>query len=627
MRLVAALLLLCVWLPAQVVRVANYGSAYDGWVRATVDVEPPHAAGRAGDARYVLGRRLGDARVIDLRCRLEPGRVLEVDLARATAAPFALQALPADPLAFFGAPAIAGVPLQAVTVRPDGAGYLMHLRARVGRMLCTDVWAWWYPDQPAWCRGEVVVTASHPGVPDMVATVPAGFRLTFGQASIVVPGLGTAPLLPAGETLADGQAKSFPFTAVWPQHMRHEDWSSAGAAAAFAVCANGIARPWPGGYPALSVGSAQLGWTREHWPGAVERLHRWDFGPLGPVAAGGQTGAQEDQVFIGAECAGRLGLGAETVRYLVALAGSRRPVHHLEADGSLLDLARHPQLVTWSGRAHFHTGVSPDQLGKPRQQNDAAHPDETHGITGQDRQHLLLNTLAIGARLTGSPACQWQLEHHARLLLLQETIDPRLSTSHVDSAREPGWIGVAVAHLWCNLEDRRLAEQVAERWRQRVLRVYIPEYGSKPAGIWDPRPDARIRWEIGLTWAQGWMPEQQSVGAGGIDLACSLVGPPEGRAFALAGARAVLEQAFTREGSRWVEWERLGYREGNVLQPHEIIEGAGAHRTGWYRAAWFPMATATVLRHEPANERALSIWRQQLSDAGGGGSWFLPGVR
>ena len=75
-----------------------------------------------------------------------------------------------------------------------------------------------------------------------------------------------------------------------------------------------------------------------------------------------------------------------------------------------------------------------------------------------------------------------------------------------------------------------------------------------------------------------------------------------------------------------VEWERLGYRGADVLQPHEIIEGNGGHRTGWYRAAWFPLATATVLRHEPTNERARAIWRQQLADGGGGGSWFAPEV-
>lgn len=616
-------------LAAQTVRVANYsGQTFDGWKRATVDVMPPHEAGRVGDVRYVLGRRIGaDLRVVDLRLRLDPGQVLELDLATAIAAPFARGPLPADPIAFFGSPSIAGKALQVVRVDPDGAGYLVHLRTRVGRMLCANVWLAWYPDVPGWCTGEAVIAASNPTVGDMAATVPPDFALRFGAADVLVPGLaqvGGACLLPQGEILGDGQARSFPLALVWRQHLRSStDWASAGAAANLAICANGVARLWPGGNPSMLAGASPLAWTIQHWAGAVERLHRWDAGPLGVVAGSGQTGAQEDQVFVGAEAmAGRAGLGAETVRYLVALGQSRRPCHHLEASGDQIVPALHPTCVFWSSRPHWHTGVSPDQLGKPRALGDL----ETHGWYGPDREHWLVNTLAAGARLTGSPALQWQLSAHARNFLLAETVDPRLSTSSPDAARSVGWAGIVVAHLWKNLEDRALAEQVAERWRQRVRLIYVPQLGARAGDIWDPRADDRIKWEIGFQWEQGWMPEQQAVGVYGLDLACSLVGPPEGRALALRSAKAVLDRAFVRTGDRWVEWERLGYRGADVLQPHEIIEGNGAHRTGWYRAAWFPLATATVLRHEPTNERALSIWRQQLADGGGGGSWFPPEV-
>lgn len=623
--LLVFLSLLCL-LPAQTVRVANYGAAYEGWVRATVDTRPPHASGAVPGARYVLGRPIGDAWVIDLQLKLAAGEAKEIPLAAANPYPFAIAPLPANPLAFFGSPTIAGVPLQVVSIKVDGAAYLTHLRARVGRMLHADVWTWWQPDQPGWCRGEVVICASNPAVPDMVATVPAGFRLAFGQASAVVPGLAFAELLPAGETLADGQARSFPFTLVWPQHMRSTaDWTSAGGACSWSVCANGIDRPWPGGYPALPAGASRLGWTTQHWHGAIERLHSWDWGPLGPVAPGGSSGAQEDQVFVGAECAGLQGLGAETVRYFVALGLSRRPVHHLERDGTLLDPAGHPQLVIWSGRAHWHTGVSPDQLGKPRALN--ATVDESHGATGQDRQHWFLNTLALAARLTGSPALQWQLSAQGRNFLFQETVDPRLSTSGApESAREVGWVGIVAAHLHRTAEERPLVALTDARWKQRVLQVYIPIMGSRPGGIWHPQLDARIQYEIGIPAAAGWMPDHQSVGAGGLYLACDLIGPPEGKAMAVAGARAVLERAFTRDGARWVEWERLLYRNGDPLLPSDYTERAGAHRTGWFISAWFPLAAAVALQAEPANERARSIWAQQLADGGGGGSWFWPGL-
>lgn len=54
----------------------------------------------------------------------------------------------------------------------------------------------------------------------------------------------------------------------------------------------------------------------------------------------------------------------------------------------------------------------------------------------------------------------------------------------------------------------------------------------------------------------------------------------------------------------------------------EMVEGRGAHRTGWFASAWFPCAIAVVLRHEPQNEQALAIWRQ-FDDP----KWMLPTKR
>lgn len=615
-------------LAAQTVHVGNYsGAAFHGWKRCTIDIAPPHAIGQVGDVRYVLGRPIGTTtRVVDLLLDLDPGELRSIDLARATAWTYRLGALPLDPLAFFGGPSIAGTPLQVVDLQPDGAAWLAHLRARTGPMLCTDLWVTWYPDRPGWACGEVVVTASNPTVPAVTATVPPEFLLRFGAADVLIPGLpnasaaqaGGACLLPAGASLGDGQARSFPLVLVWRQHLTSQvEWSSAGASAALAICANGVARLLPDGNPSVPGRFAPLAWTREHWAGAMDRLHNWDAGPLGVVAGSTQTGAQEDQVFIGGECMlGPASLGAETVRYLVALGQSRRPCHHLEANGSQINPALHPQLVFWSSRPHWHRGVSPDQLGKSRSVSDL----DTHGWIGPDREHLLLNTLSAAARITGSPALQWQLSAQARNFILSETVDPRLSTSGPDAARSVGWAGIAVAHLWTTLEDRPLAEQVAARWRQRVLQVYVPQLGTRVADVWDPRTgDQRLIVETGSD--PNWMPEQQAVGAYGLDLACSLVGPVEGRALALRGAKAVLARAFVRSDARWVEWERLAFEGTEMVVP---VEGRTAHRTGWYTSAWFPLATATVLRHEPQNELARSIWAQQWADSGNGGAWMPP---
>lgn len=617
MRILAWLLLCCV-LPAQIVHVANYsGAEFEGWKRATVDVVPPAVAGLVGDVRYVLGRRIGsDARVVDVRVRLNPGEIRSIDLSGATTAPFTLGPLPANPLEYFGLPSIAGVPFSIVDAKPDGAAWLAHLRARTGPMLCTDLWVTWYPDQPSWATAEAVVTASNPSVPDLVATVPEDFRLRFGAADVAVPGLILEPptegaravgarLLPAGTVLGDGQARSFPLVFIWRQHLTSErEWSSAGAAASLSICANGIARLWPDGNP--QPVADPLTWTRRNWAGAIARLHAWDAGPIGVAARSGDTGAQEDQVFVGGECcSGPASLGAETVRYLVALGQSRRPCQHLEANGSLLDLAKHPKLVMWSGRAHWHTGVSPDQLGKPRALGEI----ESHGWSGPDREHWLCNNLAIAYRISSSPALQWQLEAQARLFLLQETVDPKLSTSDFSAERAIGWAGIVAVHLWRSLEDRTLAEQVAQRWRDRVAKVYVPKLQGKPQDVWKPQPDARLVADTG--WRPlNFMPYQQAIGAYGLDYACRLLGPPEGRELALRGARAAMRAWELQEDGRWKPWSYRGY---STTEQVPFVEGRGAAH-GQNVWVWFTPAVWMLREREQQNEQARAIWQQVVRE-------------
>jgi len=619
-RMKAILLLFACALPAQVVHVANYSThPFDGWKRCTVDVMPPHEAGQAADVRYVLGRQVGlDVRIIDLRLRLEPGEVRSVDLGQAAPWNFVRGPVPVDPEAFWGIPTIAGTRLLPVTAKPDGAGYLAHLRARTGAMLNTDVWLWWYPDQPAIAHGEVVVTASNPATPDMGAVIPQEFALRFGAADVLIPGAsGVGPaLLSQGEQIGDGQARSFPLVLVWREHLRaQQDWHTAGAAVSLGVAANGIANLWPTGNPTGATNP--LNWTRQHWAGAVERLHNWQGGPLGVMANGTSTGAEEDQVFVGAECQqGTASLGAETVRYLVALGQSRRPCHHLELDGKHLDLNGHPDLAMWNGRAHWHTGVSPDQLGKPR----GLTMHDTHGWIGPWREHWLMNTLAIAARLTGSPALQWQLQHQARIFLYQETVDPRFSTSGADAVRSVGWAGLVAMHLVHGLEDRSLARLIRERWHQRVLLIYVP--GFEGQDIWSWTNDNRLA--VATGHPTNTMPYQQMQGCGLLDYACAQIGPPQGRTLALVGCKGVLDSCYTQDSSgQWVFWEVAAYDpQTGVVGP--LVEGAGAHRTGWFAGTWAVPGIAAVLSHEPGNERAMEIWQQQAS---GGGKWVPPGAR
>ena len=167
-----------------------------------------------------MGAWEGDARVVDVKVTLQPGQVLELDPAQAQAATFTIGALPADVRQHFGIPMMGDEDFEVVSVTPDGAAYVVNMFAVHPEMTSTRAWLWWYPDQPGWCHGEVLTCASDQDQPHMIGTIPADFTLTLGTAHVVIPGaVPGAPLLPAGETLADGQVRAFPFVAIWPQHL------------------------------------------------------------------------------------------------------------------------------------------------------------------------------------------------------------------------------------------------------------------------------------------------------------------------------------------------------------------------------------------------------------------------
>lgn len=612
MKYLIATWLLTFPLSAQIVRVANHGTVpFVGWKRTTIDVVPPHLVGNVGEALYVVGRRVGsDTRVVDIKVALQPGQAATFDLATATAAAWTRGAFPTDIAAAFGGGALVdGHVMQPVDWRPDGAGYTFQLRARPQPLLCVDLWCTWYPDQPGFCLGEAALTASNPAVPDLnvfVSTV----SMQFGDA-VVLP-LGSAPgtLVEGGAHFADGQARVLPLAFVWPRHLHTlSDWHGAIAASQYGVGAVGIRRVHVDGNPSYPSTFAAQSWMGAHWAAAVQALHTWDEAVCGPAKTSGVAGRQEDQTFVRGEAMLPGGTGAELIAYLSALKLAARPCHHLEANGRPLDLAQHvnPRLVFWDGRAHWSPVVSPDQLGKTGTPTLV----ETKLWWGPDVEHWLMNTLAAATRLTGSPACQWLLAHQARIYLLQCTTEPGLSTSHPFAARAVGWEGILAVHLWRELEDRNLADQVRARWQDRVTHVILPRYGNQPQGIWDPRLDDP---RLGKgSWYHPW---QQAVGAYGLDLGCAVLGPTTGRAVALAAAQTVLRDAFVFENGAWRN--RATVALDGRFSPDPIFYLFGS-----------PMAVAVVLRHQPTDVIARAIWLQMHTDATSPEqfSWFAPGVQ
>lgn len=608
-----ATLLLSVSLTAQTVRVENQATLpFVGWKRTTIDRLPPHLVGQLGNTLYVVGRAVGlDVHVVDLRVSLAPGQQLTLDLSQAGPAGWTRGPFPVQPQAWFGGDAtIDGVELQPVSLLPDGAGYTLQLRARPQPMVNVDLWCTWYPDQPAFCHGEVAITASNPSIPDMGAILPAGFPLHFGNA-VVLP-LGGQPwnLLPNGLTLTDGQCRILPVTFLWLQHLQGETVvPSVIAAAGGSIGAVGIQQLLVDGNPVYPPGFSARAWMLANWSEAVRRLHTFDEPVCGPARKSSVAGRQEDQTFVRGEPLLADGVGSEWIAYLSALKLAARPCHHLEQDGRPLDLAMHvnPRLVFWEGRPHWHTGLSPDRLGK----YGSLTLDDTKGWWGPDAEHWLMNTLAAATRLTGSPACQWLLGHQARIFLLTATVTPGLSTSQPFAARAVGWEGIMAVHLWRELEDRAMADEVRTRWQQRVDHVILPAYGNRSRDVWDPRLDDP---RLGKGW--WYHPWQQAVGAYGLDLACAVLGPPRGRDLALEAAKAVLHDAFEFDGSVW--------------RNRAAVALDGRYSTnGIFYLFGSPLAPAVVLRHEPGHPIARAIWDQMHADATGVEhfSWFAPGVQ
>jgi hypothetical protein len=627
-------LLLLSSLPAQIVRLANYSTMpWSGWSRVTVDKLPPGAGGdlmvtdgtsNVPVASYILGRQIGlETWMVDVKCALGPGEKRTLDLSKFASFKPPQLSLPADLLAHFGgSPSVNGVALALGSLRADGACWLSSWRARVPgtRMLACELWVWWNPQQPWSCHGEALVTASNPAVPDMGEVTPP-ITLTWGDA-VVTPIAGAAgELLPEGTALADGQAKAMPLTFSWSRHLPACDWSnpwgedewrtiaailSTECAKGWQPCGVGIEKLLADGNPSYAGGFTPGNFVASFGESA-RRLRTWEPNLYGPAMPSGSTGAQEDQTFVRGEFALPGGEGAELVTWLNGIKlHAERPCNHLEIDGGPLDDTRHtsPRLLFWDGRVHGSSVVSPERLGKPR----GITLEEAHGRYGPDVEHFLANTLTAACRLTGSPVAQRLLRNLCTVYLLQRTLPASWSTSTEGIVtRATGWEGIFVTHVWRDLEDREMAQRVADRWRARWTTLIGPKLAAQPNDIWDVRTETSAAVPI----VPGWMPWQQAIAAYGIDLACAQVGPEEGRQIALRGALRTLDCYFW-ETDRWVDYERLSL-------------AGDKSRSGFYAYAWLPCAPAVVLRHQPTHEKARSVWTQ-VNAANGSRSWLPPGV-
>ena len=642
-----AFLLAAAGLAAQQVTVENLTpNNFEGWKRVNVDVLPEHDAGIVDGAQYVLGRVTGDGtRALDIFVDLDGYEKKTFDLTTAEPHQFAIGALPTNLIEYFGGPVkIDGAPMQFVSLEIDGAGISSHLRARFGAMMVADLWMTWYPDQPAWARGELLLTCSNPTVPDMKEDI-GETSLTFGDALTLCPGHApNEPVIVEGASFANAQGRLLPVTFLWLRHLNvAQDWSTAGAVANLGISGIGIKDLFPHGnrpYPeATSPGETfPHRWTSPKWAGSISRLHDWQSGMVGPAKFSGTTGAQEDQVFQRGEALLPGGpSGADIVTYLAACKYANRPCHHLEADGTIVDGANHQtRLRYWDGRVHWHTGVSPNRLGKG---TAGFSMQASHGWSGPDVEHWLISTLSAGHRYTGSPALAHLLKHQAHIYMLQWTHDPGSTTSQTYASRAVGWEGIGVVSLFRELHDRTLARRVRQHYRDRWLNVLQPGLDGRPGNIWDVRADRRLGFRNAelnevLPPPEGWMPWQQSIGAYGLDLV--------GDVFDIAAARQTAYHAANAcVVHNWVKLPGSSHYRGTGNQPFnngtpmtmdfwqrrepfgEVVWTWGP---GWFQHTWDVPAVWVVMRHTGGeDEKAAEIWQQVLTESQGGGSWFPAG--
>jgi hypothetical protein len=613
-----AILLICALfsagLRAQIVRMANHsGVPFSGWKRTTIDRMPEHRSGELDGLSFVVGRDIGGAHVVDLKVALPAGgETRSYNLAKATPVKWRPPQLPSDPLSWFGGPAqLNGVPMSFVAIEEDGACISATLQARVHQSMHVQLFVDWNPSQPWLCSGEALVTCSNPAVPLLSETVPE-IRLSFGDA-IVLPLAGKAGLLvEGGTTFADGQARVVPLTFVWLRHLRNpQDWATAGAVASAAsadgtssaltsgIGAVGIEKLLPDGNPILPAGFSATHWAANLVAPSMSRIHTWDGMAVGVNKASTDTGAQEDQLFRRGESLAEGGVGAEWIAYLNALKFANRPCHHLEVDGSLVSAARHPNLVIWMGRPHWHKGVSPDRLGKP----DGFSAALASGWYGSDVEHKLFGSLWCGARLTGSRALQVLLRHQCNLYMMESTTKPGMSTSQPYASRAVGYEGIFATMTDLYLEDRPMAAAVRAHWKVRWNTIIKPFYETQrlsfPTGwFMDVRRDDP---RLGSGW--WWIPWQQGVGAYGLDLAGRWLDEPDACAMGLQFARQVLDDGWVRSGDVW--WSRA---TKSVYDQTPAIGGS-------FNYFGMSLGPAVVLRYEPQNEKARAICQSLLAGA------------
>jgi hypothetical protein len=389
--------------PMTVVRIHNRSTLnVFGPFHCAIDELPARMTGVIHNVGYyVVGNCIGlDTWHLDINCGLAPGERKVIDLNDT----YELNFNPlhgyspcAASMWWGGIPVtVAGVPLQFIGAVANGCRDRRalaredHAHAR-RQPLCVVV-----SRRPAPRLRQDRPDGEQPGsARDGAGAIPEGFRLVFGDSLVMVPGLPTdAPLMRAGDWLADGQTRFLPFVLCWPRHTYPGDdplylIDMCRFIAERKVEINGLRNLHQSGNPHLPPNFDVEKWTDEILPQVIARQHDWFGSPLDTASDSRSAGAQGGQSFVaGPAMVDPCAVGAI---YIGGIDGSI-PFFHLERDGSQLDWKAHPGLRLNNGKVNLN--ISTDTLGKTAWPTLA----DSHGYAGFEWGALVrLASLGSGA--------------------------------------------------------------------------------------------------------------------------------------------------------------------------------------------------------------------------------------
>lgn len=392
------------------------------------------------------------------------------------------------------------------------------------------------------CRGMALVLR-HAGSLGITQTMTGdGSRTVLLQQRPIGDGQGLrrtgalVPRLHGDGSLADSTAKA---AAVAPL-LGGTAWTQSGAFGPFGVVPP--VPPWlQGGILRAYLAQAHRAFVARDRPGGDP------FGVFGHGLArmAGQTGDQADFGVVKLTLVAASALPSQLLEVeLSVLQEACRPVHFFEADGSPVDPAAHPDWVVWSGRTHWHGGVSKDRLGKPVPEPRY----EAHGWTGKDREHWSNNYLAAFALLTGSHWARAELQNEGRLYLAGQTIDPALTTSHGGAPRGAGRTALAAAWNLLVTGDAALRARMDER----MDRVYFVEWAGRELAADQVRPMAVCNPDARMLQGKYryWNPWQEGLAAIGFAAHHRVTGNANARALAEALAANMVRHGWLLTDSR-----------------------------------------------------------------------------